>query len=39
MTAPGRETAQRGFTLLEMLVVIAVLGLVAGLVVARGPMR
>lgn len=29
----------RGFTLLEMLVVLAVLGLVAGLVVARGPMR
>ena len=29
----------RGFTLLEMLVVLAVLGLVAGLVVGRGPSR
>ncbi len=29
----------RGFTLLEMLVVLAVLGLMVGLVVARGPMR
>ena len=31
--------ADRGFTLLEMLVVLAVLGLMVGLVVARGPMR
>lgn len=31
--------AWRGFTLIEMLVVLAVLGLMAGLIVARGPMR
>lgn len=30
---------QRGFTLLEMLVVIAVMGLLAGLVLTRGPAR
>jgi general secretion pathway protein H len=30
---------QRGFTLLELIVVIAVLGLLAGIVAARGPLR
>jgi general secretion pathway protein H len=30
---------QEGFTLIEMIVVLAVLGLMAGLVVARGPSR
>ncbi len=33
------RAAERGFTLLEMLVVLAVLGLMVGLVVARGPLR
>ena len=37
MTRP--RSHDRGFTLLEMLVVLAVLGLMVGLVVARGPMR
>ena len=32
-------TSQDGFTLLEMIVVIVILGLVAGLVLTRGPMR
>ena len=31
--------AEAGFTLIEMIVVLAVLGLVAGLVLARGPQR
>jgi general secretion pathway protein H len=30
---------QRGFTLIEMIVVLAVLGLIAGIVIARGPSR
>lgn len=29
----------RGFTLIEILVVLAILGLMAGLIVSRGPMR
>jgi general secretion pathway protein H len=33
---PGR---QAGFTLLEMIIVVAVMGLAFGLIVARGPMR
>jgi len=33
------HAAEAGFTLLEMIVVMAVLGLMAGLVVARGPSR
>jgi general secretion pathway protein H len=33
------RAAEAGFTLLEMIVVLAVLGLMAGLVVARGPSR
>ncbi len=35
----GRESAERGFTLLEIMVVLAVLGLVMGLVLSHGPMR
>ncbi len=31
--------AERGFTLLEMLVVLTVLGLMVGLVIGRGPLR
>ena len=31
--------AQRGFTLLEVTVVIAILGLVAGIIATRGPLR
>jgi general secretion pathway protein H len=30
---------QRGFTLLEVIIVVVILGLVAGLVIARGPAR
>lgn len=36
MTSPR---AERGFTLIEMIVVLAVLALVAGLVLTRGPQR
>lgn len=39
MRAGRQAGAERGFTLLEMLVVLAVLGLMAGLVIGRGPMR
>ncbi|MCQ8279339.1 prepilin-type N-terminal cleavage/methylation domain-containing protein [Acetobacteraceae bacterium KSS8] len=34
-----RRTGQSGFTLIEMIVVVAVLALAATLVLARGPMR
>ena len=34
-----RRAGQGGFTLLEIMVVLAVLGLVMGLVLSRGPMR
>ena len=34
-----RTDRRRGFTLIEMLVVLVILGLVAGLVLARGPAR
>ena len=36
---PGDATRQAGFTLLEVLVVLAVVGLALGLVAARGPAR
>jgi general secretion pathway protein H len=34
-----RNKAQAGFTLIEMIVVMAVIGLMVGIVVAKGPMR
>jgi general secretion pathway protein H len=37
MTSPTHS--RQGFTLIEMIVVLAILGLVAGLIVARGPAR
>jgi general secretion pathway protein H len=37
--AAGLNVTQAGFTLIEMIVVLAVLGLVAGLVLSRGPPR
>ena len=37
MTLPIRHGRDSGFTMLEMLVVMAVLGLIAGLVALRGP--
>jgi general secretion pathway protein H len=36
---PGDRRAERGFTLIEMIVVLVILGLVAGLVLVRGPQR
>lgn len=36
VAAPGRRAAA-GFTLLEMIIVLVILGLVVGLVLARGP--
>ena len=36
---PERDGSQAGFTLIEVIVVLAVLGLVAGLVLTRGPQR
>lgn len=38
-TSPDLRSGQAGFTLIEVLVVLAVLGLMLGLVVARGPQR
>ncbi len=35
----GRQNPDAGFTLLEMVIVLAVLGLLLGLVLTRGPMR
>jgi general secretion pathway protein H len=35
----SRDNAQRGFTLLEMIVVIVILGLAMGLLMTHGPMR
>lgn len=39
MTLPLRTRADAGFTLIEVLVVLAILGLTAGLVATRGPGR
>lgn len=43
MTSPtdrySRRTTQAGFTLIEVLVVVVILGLVAGLMLQRGPTR
>lgn len=36
---PAVRGDERGFTLLEMIVVLAVLGLTVGLVIAHGPLR
>src|SRR6185437_920341 len=36
---PRAVRRQRGFTLLEMIVVVAILGMMAMLIVSRGPMR
>ena len=34
-----RNKNQAGFTLIEMIVVLAVMGLIAGMVIAKGPMK
>ncbi len=39
MRTRHRSEASSGFTLLEMLIVVAVLGLVLGMIVLRGPVR
>ena len=39
MTSRTRGRAQAGFTLIEVMVVLVILGLAAGLVLARGPAR
>jgi general secretion pathway protein H len=40
MTSPTeRDAADAGFTLIEMIVVLVILAVMAGLVVARGPMH
>lgn len=41
MIWPGSmpRSRQRGFTLIEVIIVVVILGLVAGLVMTRGPMR
>lgn len=36
---PVPGTHQHGFTLIEMIVVLAILGMMLGLIVSRGPMR
>lgn len=38
-SAPGGGEREKGFTLLEMIIVLVILGLVVGIAVSRGPQR